>query len=193
MTSLQEKNILNTKVFDKADWSSAYQNVEVELENKSLNISKGNIIPELNGTLFRNGPGILERDGQWLHHPFDGDGMITAIKFKNGIASFTNKFVKTEGFLKEQKVDKFLYRGVFGSQKKGGVINNAFNLNLKNIANTHVIKLGDELLALWEAAGPHSLNPNNLETNGLTTLNGCLLYTSPSPRDRVRSRMPSSA
>jgi len=24
-------------------------------------------------------------------------------------------------------------------------------------------------------------------------LNGCLLYTSPSPRDRTRSRMPSSA
>ena len=26
-----------------------------------------------------------------------------------------------------------------------------------------------------------------------TKLNGCLLYTSPSPRDRTRSRMPSSA
>ena len=27
----------------------------------------------------------------------------------------------------------------------------------------------------------------------LARLNGCLLYTSPSPRDRTRSRMPSSA
>ena len=27
----------------------------------------------------------------------------------------------------------------------------------------------------------------------IETLNGCLLYTSPSPRDRTRSRMPSSA
>ena len=27
----------------------------------------------------------------------------------------------------------------------------------------------------------------------LTDMNGCLLYTSPSPRDRTRSRMPSSA
>ena len=27
----------------------------------------------------------------------------------------------------------------------------------------------------------------------LVTLNSCLLYTSPSPRDRTRSRMPSSA
>ena len=28
---------------------------------------------------------------------------------------------------------------------------------------------------------------------GQAVLNGCLLYTSPSPRDRTRSRMPSSA
>ena len=27
----------------------------------------------------------------------------------------------------------------------------------------------------------------------LKAVNGCLLYTSPSPRDRTRSRMPSSA
>ena len=29
--------------------------------------------------------------------------------------------------------------------------------------------------------------------SGVTQMNGCLLYTSPSPRDRTRSRMPSSA
>ena len=29
--------------------------------------------------------------------------------------------------------------------------------------------------------------------DGLENLRGCLLYTSPSPRDRTRSRMPSSA
>ena len=32
----------------------------------------------------------------------------------------------------------------------------------------------------------------NLE-NDINSLNSCLLYTSPSPRDRTRSRMPSSA
>ena len=31
------------------------------------------------------------------------------------------------------------------------------------------------------------------ELLGITTVSGCLLYTSPSPRDRTRSRMPSSA
>jgi len=41
---------------------------------------------------------------------------------------------------------------VFGSQKPGGPVANAFDLRLKNIANTHVVRLGDQLLALWEAA-----------------------------------------
>ena len=44
------------------------------------------------------------------------------------------------------------------------------------------------------------INPSNAPTEVadavsevLNKLNSCLLYTSPSPRDRTRSRMPSSA
>ena len=39
----------------------------------------------------------------------------------------------------------------------------------------------------------YSANEDNLEANGKANINFCLLYTSPSPRDRTRSRMPSSA
>jgi len=58
VTSLQEKQSINNKQFNKEDWSSAYQNVELELENQNLEVSHGNSIKELNGTLFKNGPGI---------------------------------------------------------------------------------------------------------------------------------------
>ena len=174
MTYLQEKKDNEIQNFNKEDWSSAYKNVDRELTNEPLTIIKGNHIKFLNGTLLRNGPGILERGDQWVHHPFDGDGMITAIKFEDGKPFLTNKFVKTKGFLEEQKSNKFIYRGVFGTQKTGGIINNVLDLKFKNIANTHVVKLGDEILALWEAAGPHALNPETLDTIGLTTLRGVL-------------------
>ena len=36
-------------------------------------------------------------------------------------------------------------------------------------------------------------NPENENENENENINNCLLYTSPSPRDRTRSRMPSSA
>ena len=176
MTNLQDKKIDKFKTFNKEDWSSAYQNVEKELTKEPLKISKGNNIKNLNGTLLRNGPGILERGGQWVHHPFDGDGMITSIKFENGQPFLTNRFVKTKGYLEEEKINKFIYRGVFGTQKNGGILNNALDLKFKNIANTHVVKLGDEILALWEAAGPHAMDPDSLDTIGLTTLKLSLIH-----------------
>jgi len=106
VTNLQDKKTDKLNIFKKEDWSSAYQNVEKELTKEPLKISKGNNIKNLNGTLLRNGPGILERGGQWVHHPFDGDGMITSIKFENGQPFLTNRFVKTKGYLEEEEIDK---------------------------------------------------------------------------------------
>ena len=160
--------------YDRADWASAFRNVGVELEGVELTAARGAIPPELVGTLYRNGPGRLERGGQWVHHPFDGDGMITALRFAGGKAELRNRFVRTEGWQAEELADKFLYRGVFGTQKPGGAVANAFDLRLKNIANTHVVRLGDQLLALWEAAEPHALDPDTLETRGLSLLDGVL-------------------
>jgi len=160
--------------YDRADWASAFRNVGAELGGVELTAVRGTLPPGLSGTLYRNGPGRLERGGQWVHHPFDGDGMITAIRFDGGRASLRNRFVRTEGWLAEEQAGRFVYRGVFGTQKPGGVAANAFDLRLKNIANTHVVRLGDQLLALWEAAEPHALDPDTLETEGISLLGGVL-------------------
>lgn len=172
--ALQTSRKKTDQHFNKNDWSSAYKNVEAELNQVKLKVKSGEVPLELSGTLYRNGPGILERNGQWVHHPFDGDGMIASIKFDKGLVTFTNKFIRTDAWKEEEKAGKFIYRGVFGTKKSGGLLANIFDLRLKNIANTNVVRLGDELLALWEAANPYSLNPNNLETYGVTTLNGIL-------------------
>ena len=145
--------------YDRSDWASAFVNVEEELTDVALTPVRGAVPTELQGTLYRNGPGRLERDGHRVHHPFDGDGMIAAMRFENGSVCLSNRFVRTEGWLAEEKAGKVLYRGVFGSQKPGGRLANAFDLRLKNIANTNVVRLGDQLLALWEAAEPHALDP----------------------------------
>jgi all-trans-8'-apo-beta-carotenal 15,15'-oxygenase len=160
--------------YDRADWASAFRNVTVELSGEPVAASRGTIPPELSGTLYRNGPGRLERAGQWVHHPFDGDGMITALRFAGGAASLSNRFVRTEGWRAEEQAGAYLYRGVFGTPKPGGLLANAFDLRFKNIANTHVVRLGDQLLALWEASSPHALDPLTLETRGLSLMDGAL-------------------
>ena len=96
----------STDRFDRADWASAFRNVGVELTDVPLQPVRGSLPAALVGTLYRNGPGRLERGGHWVHHPFDGDGMITALRFEAGGLSLTNRFVRTEGWLAEEKVGK---------------------------------------------------------------------------------------
>ncbi|HHP7231963.1 MAG TPA: carotenoid oxygenase family protein [Xenococcaceae cyanobacterium] len=155
------------------EWQRGYQSQPHETEYLIQDI-EGKIPLDLEGTLFRNGPGLLDIAGTPIHHPFDGDGMICAFRIKNGQAHFRNRFVKTEAYLQEQAAQKILYRGVFGTQKPGGWLNNIFDFKLKNIANTNVIYWGDKLLALWEAAEPYALDPHTLETHGIDYLNGIL-------------------
>jgi all-trans-8'-apo-beta-carotenal 15,15'-oxygenase len=154
-------------------WSGGYRSQKSEYAYQVENIS-GEIPPALQGTLFRNIPAMLDVNEVSVRHPFDGDGMICSIGFQNGQAFFRNRYVKTAGYVAEQAANKFLYRGVFGTAKAGGWLANAFDLRLKNIANTNVIYWGGKLLALWEAAEPHRLVPETLETIGLDYLDGVL-------------------
>jgi all-trans-8'-apo-beta-carotenal 15,15'-oxygenase len=161
------------KSYNRQDWQKGYESQPNEYSYWVDDID-GEIPADLEGTLFRNGPGLLDIHGTPLRHPFDGDGMISAITFQNGRVHFRNRFVCTEGYVAEREAGKIVYRGVFGTQKPGGWLGNAFDLKLKNIANTNVIYWGDKLLALWEAAEPHRLDPVTLETLGLDYLDGIL-------------------
>ena len=67
--------------YDRSDWASSFVNVEQELTDVALTPVRGAVPTELQGTFYRNGPGRLERDGHRVHHPFDGDGMIAAMRF----------------------------------------------------------------------------------------------------------------
>ncbi|MDX2100331.1 MAG: carotenoid oxygenase family protein [Leptolyngbyaceae cyanobacterium bins.59] len=159
--------------FDHQDWQKGYRSQPQEFAYW-IDEVEGQIPPDLKGTLFRNGPGLLDVKGEQIHHPFDGDGMLCSIAFSEGKAYFRNRYVQTEGFLAEQKAGRILHRGVFGTQKNGGWTANAFDFKLKNIANTNVIYWGGKLLALWEAAEPHLLDPTTLETLGREYFKGVL-------------------
>jgi all-trans-8'-apo-beta-carotenal 15,15'-oxygenase len=164
---------METLTYNLKDWQKGYES-QTEESSYWIDNIEGEIPREISGTLFRNGPGLLDINGEKIKHPFDGDGMICAIAIKNGQAYFQNKFVRTEGYLAEQKAQKILYRGIFGTEKSGGWLANIFDLKTKNIANTNVIYWGNKLLALWEGADPYQLDPYTLETLGIDDINGTL-------------------
>ncbi len=166
-------NDFSLATYDRAAWAKGYRSLDEE-QAYWIDEIEGEIPAGLTGTLFRNGPGKLEVGGTSIQHPFDGDGMICAVTIENGRAYFRNRYVRTEGYVAESKTNKIMYRGVFGTARAGGWIKNLFDTKLKNIANTQVIYWGGKLLALWEAAEPHRLNPATLETIGLEYFNGKL-------------------
>jgi all-trans-8'-apo-beta-carotenal 15,15'-oxygenase len=163
----------STPTYDHRDWEKGNLALKDEYDYPIEDI-EGEIPHQLQGTLFRNIPAMLDVNGRELKHPFDADGMICAFTFNNGQAHFRNRYVRTEGFVKEQEAGEICYRRVFGTPKPGGWLNNAFDFDLKDVANTNVICWGDRLLAFWEATNPHVLDPHTLETIGKETFGGVL-------------------
>ena len=110
-----------------------------------------------------------------MNQPFDGDGMLCRFSFRGGRAHFSNRFVRTKGYVAEQAAGRMLFKGAFTTgNPSGGWFYNPFDFDVKNVANTHVVHWGGKLLALWEGGLPHELDPATMETRGESTLGGVL-------------------
>jgi carotenoid cleavage dioxygenase len=71
----------------------------------------GEIPRDLAGVYVRNTENPLF-DGITRYHPFDGDGMLHAIVFRDGEATYRNRFVRTEGLRAELEAGRPLWAGI---------------------------------------------------------------------------------
>lgn len=149
-------------------WAGAIAQPATEFPLTPLTVLAGTLPTDLHGSLFRNGPGRLERQGQRVSHWFDGDGAVLAVHFANGEAQATYRYVRSAGYVDEESADQFLYSG-YGSLSPGPFWRR-WNAQLKNAGNTSVLALPDKLLALWEGGWPHHLDLHTLETKGISAL-----------------------
>ncbi len=162
----------------KKGWAKALAQAAQEFPSTQLQILSGKIPEGLRGTLYRNGPGRLERGGISVGHWFDGDGAILAVHFTDAGATAVYRYVQTEGYKEEAAADQLLY-GNYGMTAPGPIWNQWLK-PLKNVANTSVLALPDKLLALWEGDNPHALDLQTLHTLGkddLGALNNGLPYS----------------
>lgn len=160
-------------------WRAGFKSLEQEFEYRVDDID-GRVPAALRGTLFRNGAGRNELNGQWFPHWFDGDGMISAIAFDNSGIRYFNRYVRTDNYVNETRENRVLYRG-FGKMKPGGVIANALR-QPGNVSNTSVVLQGDRLLSLWEGGAPYALDPKTLKTLGLEDFGGRVRAFSAHPK-----------
>ncbi len=149
-------------------WSRAIAEIAVEFGPAQLDVISGKLPVALQGTLYRNGPGRLERGGQRVGHWFDGDGGILAVQLANGQARGQYRYVQTAGYRAEAKSDRYQFGG-YGMVPPGAWWNR-LRYGTKHAANTAVLPLADRVLALWEGGPPYALDRQTLATRALDTL-----------------------
>ena len=71
----------------------------------------GEVPKDLNGIYLRNGHNQIHAPiGRY--HPFDGDGMVHALRFNAGAVEYRNRWIRTTGFMAEQAAGKSLWPGI---------------------------------------------------------------------------------
>lgn len=151
-------------------WKNAILQTAQEFGPVALKVLTGKIPSGLHGSLYRNGPGRLTRNGMTVGHWFDGDGGILGVHFADGQATGLYRYVQTSGLQQEAQAGRYLFAG-YGMVPPGAWWAR-LRKEVKNAANTSVLALDDRLLALWEGGAPHALTLDTLATIGLDNLPG---------------------
>lgn len=146
------------------DWHLGYQNAPAGgFEPAAMKLVYGKAPEGLKGALYRNGPATMQYGDQYASHWFDGDGLIHKIAIEDGKAVHKARFANTVKRREEQAAGKFLAPG-FGTH--GDPSFAVTGPDDVNAANTSVININGELLALWEAGSAIAMDLDTLETKG---------------------------
>jgi all-trans-8'-apo-beta-carotenal 15,15'-oxygenase len=123
---------------------------------------EGRLPDGLSGTLYRNGPGLFERNGFRKWTILDGDGMIRATTFGSGRAQFRNRYVRTAKYEAEEKAGAFLYPT--WTTPAPGFFENIPGFPTHSQAGITPVVKGGTLYAFDEVGVPWALDPVSLET-----------------------------
>jgi all-trans-8'-apo-beta-carotenal 15,15'-oxygenase len=147
-------------------WALGVADVEADVPQELLRLVAGKVPAGLNTTLYRNGPAKFRRGTGASGHWFDGDGLVRKFRVADGQASLAARFVDTPKRRLETKLDAIVQPGFGSAPGPGAVVNGPDDANA---ANTSVMMVGGQLLALWEGGSPAVLDPETLATTGFKT------------------------
>ena len=144
----------------------AYAPTLNEIHTENLTVT-GELPADLVGAYFRNGPNPVHQPMN-RHHPFDGDGMVHGVYFRDGKVSYRNRYVQTAALQQEFKDGKSISPGVMGPFDY-----NISRFGIKDTSNTDLFWYAGDLMTLWYNAGdPYRLDSMTLETKSHFDLEG---------------------
>ena len=146
-------------------WTPLHQ----EVDAADLQVTFGAIPTDLDGVYLRNTENQVHQPlGRF--HPFDGDGMIHQIEFKDGKASYRNRFVRTRGFEAEQEARGSLWGGLADPVQLAKRPGSGSHGSLKDASSTDiVVHAGKALSTFYQCGEGYRLDPLTLEQEGLAS------------------------
>jgi carotenoid cleavage dioxygenase len=130
---------------------------------------QGELPADLNGLYVRNGPNPYHAP-DWRYHAYDGDGMLHAIRFDRGRASYRNRWVGTAALHEERAAGHPLWKGLKELPRADRP-----DQPLKNTSNTDVKFHAGRLITMWYRSGlPYAVDTDTLETLGPADYGGAL-------------------
>lgn len=123
---------------------------------------EGTIPADLQGTLFRTGPGQTANHGVTLKHLFDGDAFVQAYELRDGKVRVRGRFIDTPQRLEEEELGRMIY-GEFGTlPPKAPEGAPAPRFRGKNQPSVNVVPWDGRLLGLSEGGHPTEIDPQTL-------------------------------
>lgn len=138
----------------------------VEYDADELDVIEGAIPPELEGVYLRNTENpVMGSIGRY--HPFDGDGMVHAIRFAGGRASYRNRFVRTAGLAIELEAGAPQWAGIIEAPAKSLRDGWGARGRMKDASSTDVVvHAGKALTTFYQCGDAYQLDPTSLATQG---------------------------
>ncbi len=151
------------KAADGAFWQSALGKNLADGKNYQAQV-EGQLPADLQGTLYRNGPGLFERDGYSKKSLLDGDGLIQSVRFDAGKVQYQNHFVRTPKYLEEEAAGKFTMPT--WTTLAPDFWNNIPGTPQQSQAGVTTYLVNGQLTAHDEGGNPFLLDPVTLEDRG---------------------------
>jgi carotenoid cleavage dioxygenase-like enzyme len=144
-----------------------------EWKADDLAVTDGQIPADLDGVYLRNTENPLHPSLK-AYHPFDGDGMIHVVGFRDGTAFYRNRFIRTDGLLAENAAAGPLWAGL-AERPSLAKRDDGWGARgrMKDASSTDVVvHRGTALTSFYQCGDLYRIEPFSADTLGKETWKG---------------------